>query len=244
MGILDTVTKTNEYGQHGIHIFRNFFTEEELALLDTWVETSYSSSTDVSGHLTAKNYSIITNRESVRPYFTKLREAIKTKCSTETLFIARVKVLEISPWEWEELVDPDYVPTEEQLASWDRPMKTLSYNLTEVREAALASVPSNGYALADFESGIVSNPLFLDIYQNPIEIDAYHAMVVLNPEFTGGSVTVNSSITNEDVVLDLNPGDVLFFNKSVSGVQQISKVLTGKRRCFNLVLTEDRAFRV
>lgn len=244
MAILDTVTKSNEYAEHGIHVFRNFFTQEDLGILDTWIDTSYGSSNDVAGLLSAKHFSIITNRESVRQYFTKLKEAIKTKCSTETLYIARVKVLEVSPWTWEELVDPDYVPTEEQLATWDRPMKTVSYDHEEVREASLSSVFDNGYVYCSSDNGVISSPLFLDSNLFPIQIDAYHAMVVLNPEFTGGSVTINSSVTNQEVEIDLNPGDVLFLNKSVSDVQQISKVLTGKRRCFNLILTEDRAFRV
>lgn len=239
MAILDTVTRTNEYADHGVHVLRNFIKEEDFSIINTWLETTSENVINVCGHLTAKSYEIAAPRVSIRPIILKVREAMKTKYECDSLYVNLFRVLEVTPWEWEEIADPDYVPTPEQLAEWDRPMKKVSFDFEEKREESGAQLNASSYLEADIPSRSVSNRVFVTSNSNEVDPGAYHAMIVLDSEFVGGNVSVTSPSSGEKVSIALNAGDVLFFRGDSHTEQEISEIVSGKMMSFNMIMTHS-----
>lgn len=238
MGILERASAPNE-----VHVIENFYTEEELALLDAWVESSMGSAEQVVTSLSAKTYNIITNRESVRHLFVRLREFMKNKYNTDTLHINQLKVLEVSPWMHEVIADPDYVPTEEELATSQRPTKMVSYNdemyWTEGHTSWKQPEDKFAYANLNLDDASVLFKLFKD--DNGIDLavpQQCHAIVIMSHPFTGGSVKINDS------ELNVSAGDVIFFKKQVSEEFKVSEILTGQFKSIQLLLSEDRLFKL
>ena len=238
MGILDRLEAKNK-----VHVINNFFTEQEVAILDEWSETMCSSSELVYGFLSTKNHYIYGNRQSIRPLITKLRESIKNTYGSDLLYVNELSILEISQWQFEVVADPDYVPTEEELAQSDKFKKTVTFGDPETIEYSLAnSVPDKNITV-DLTDGKVS----FDMFKNSIlsteatnpdgtPADFYYASIILGSNFTGGDVSV------KDESFNLSSGDVIFFKKSVSERQDIEKILLGKRICINLMLSKNSSY--
>lgn len=237
MAILDTVTKTNEYANHGVHVLRSFLKENDFSIINTWLETTSENVVNVSGDLTAKSYEIAAPRASIRPIILKLREAVKAKYECDSLHTNLFRVLEISPWEWEELAFPDYEPTPEELAEWDKPMKPASFDDPAKREESGAQLNASSYLEASVEDKSVLNRVFSPGDGNEVNSVAYHAMVVLDSEFDGGAVTLDSALSGEKITINLSAGDVLVFRRDVCSDQVISKINSGKMLCFNIIMT-------
>lgn len=234
MGILQKESARKE-----IHLAKNFYNGEELTLLNAWVESSLESVEQVETLLSAKTYNVVTNRQSVRPLFVKLREFMKNTYFTDTLYINRLQVLEISPWTHEVTLDPNYVPTEEELATYDKATKTVNYNdpmyYTEGLSFWKQSDDKFSYANININDASVLFKLFKD--ENAIDLalpQQCHAIIMMDSVFTGGSVTVNDS------EYEISNGDVLFFNKQVSEEFKVSEILTGHFKSIQLLISEDR----
>lgn len=237
MGILDRLEAKNK-----VHFIDNFFNEEEVAVLDEWSETMRLNSELVYGYLSAKNHYIYGARQPIRPLITKLRESIKNVYGSELLYVNELSILEISQWEFEVVVDPDYVPTEEELSQSDRFKKTLRFGDPETIEHSMANLEQDRNITVDLTDGKVSFDMFKNSTiaegTNPdgTPADFYYASIVLGSNFTGGDVSVN------DESFNLSSGDVIFFKKSVSERQDIQKILLGKRICINLMLSKNLSY--
>jgi hypothetical protein len=237
MGILDRALASST-----VHVVENFFTEEELILLDSWVESSIPSAEYEITTLSAKTSKIVTNRQSVRPVFVRVREFIKNAYNTDTLTINQIKALHISPWAHEVIADPDYVPTEEQLATWDRPKKVITFDderyWSEGKDHFDLGEDKFHYTTPVANSGEVIVQLFKD--DNGIDLaleNQCHATIVLRSPFTGGSIKVGDSDFN------VSPGSLMFFKKQVSEQQRISEILTGDFKSLQLLISEDKVAR-